>query len=148
MDRGAWRTTVHGVARVGHNLVTKPPPLWLWYFYHFSLPLKQPRELGESTVVFKFYRWLHRQSFLGLIVWSLWSNVKNSVHWLLIIVHFPLKNVALSNNIWLFFSCALEMFTILVTGKGNSLIPRVQYYNRTRGKKDLESKRLLEFQSW
>ena len=23
MDRGAWRTTVHGVARVGHNLVTK-----------------------------------------------------------------------------------------------------------------------------
>ena len=56
MDRGAWQTTVHGVARVGHNLVTKPPPLWSWYFYHFSLPLKQPRELGETTVVFKFYR--------------------------------------------------------------------------------------------
>ena len=26
MDRGAWRATVHGVVRVGHNLVTKPPP--------------------------------------------------------------------------------------------------------------------------
>ena len=26
MDRGAWWTTVHGVARVGHDLVTKPPP--------------------------------------------------------------------------------------------------------------------------
>ena len=26
MDRGAWRATVHGVARVGHNLVTKLPP--------------------------------------------------------------------------------------------------------------------------
>ena len=26
MDRGAWRATVHGVARVGHALVTKPPP--------------------------------------------------------------------------------------------------------------------------
>ena len=26
MDRGAWQTTVHGVARVGHDLVTKPPP--------------------------------------------------------------------------------------------------------------------------
>ena len=26
MDRGAWWATVHGVARVGHNLVTKPPP--------------------------------------------------------------------------------------------------------------------------
>ena len=26
MDRGAWQTTVHGVTRVGRNLVTKPPP--------------------------------------------------------------------------------------------------------------------------
>ena len=26
MDRGAWRATVHGVARAGHNLATKPPP--------------------------------------------------------------------------------------------------------------------------
>ena len=25
MDRGAWRAIVHGAARVGHNLVTKPP---------------------------------------------------------------------------------------------------------------------------
>ena len=26
MDRGAWQATVHGVARVRHHLVTKPPP--------------------------------------------------------------------------------------------------------------------------
>ena len=26
MDRDAWQTSVHGVARVGHDLVTKPPP--------------------------------------------------------------------------------------------------------------------------
>ena len=26
MDRGVWRATVHGVARVKHNLATKPPP--------------------------------------------------------------------------------------------------------------------------
>ena len=26
MDRGAWWATVHEVARVGHNLGTKPPP--------------------------------------------------------------------------------------------------------------------------
>ena len=26
MDRGAWRPTVHGVTRVGHDLATKPPP--------------------------------------------------------------------------------------------------------------------------
>ena len=26
MDRGTWQATVHGVARVGHDLVPKPPP--------------------------------------------------------------------------------------------------------------------------
>ena len=26
MDRGAWQATVHGIARVRYNLVTKPPP--------------------------------------------------------------------------------------------------------------------------
>jgi len=26
MDRGAWWATVHGVTRVGHDLVTTPPP--------------------------------------------------------------------------------------------------------------------------
>ena len=26
MDRGAWQATVHGIARVGHDLSTKPPP--------------------------------------------------------------------------------------------------------------------------
>ena len=26
IDRGAWKTTVKGVTRVGHDLVTKPPP--------------------------------------------------------------------------------------------------------------------------
>ena len=30
MDRGAWQATVHGIARVGHNLVTKPPLPSLW----------------------------------------------------------------------------------------------------------------------
>ena len=39
MDRGTWRTTVHGVARVRHSLATKPPlPLYLssipLYFSH------------------------------------------------------------------------------------------------------------------
>ena len=26
MDRGAWQATVHGLARAGHDLATKPPP--------------------------------------------------------------------------------------------------------------------------
>ena len=29
-DRGAWRATVHGVTRVGHNLATKLPPWKMW----------------------------------------------------------------------------------------------------------------------
>ena len=48
MDRGAWCTTVHGVAKVGYDLVTKPPPtthtaqspqLQPWSLPHLSLPL-------------------------------------------------------------------------------------------------------------
>ena len=27
VDRRAWQATVHGVARVGHDLGTKPPPM-------------------------------------------------------------------------------------------------------------------------
>ena len=27
MDRGAWQATVHGVARVGHDLAITPPPV-------------------------------------------------------------------------------------------------------------------------
>ena len=26
MNRGAWQATVHGVARIGHDLATEPPP--------------------------------------------------------------------------------------------------------------------------
>ena len=35
MDRGAWQATVHWVTRVGHDLVTKPPPYI--YTHIFSL---------------------------------------------------------------------------------------------------------------
>ena len=30
MDRKAWQATVHGVARVRHDLVTKPPHFLPW----------------------------------------------------------------------------------------------------------------------
>ena len=32
MDRGAWQATVHGITKVGHDLVTKPPPAVLKNF--------------------------------------------------------------------------------------------------------------------
>ena len=36
MDRGAWQATVHGVTRVRHNLVTKPPlPKWKYRNYTY-----------------------------------------------------------------------------------------------------------------
>ena len=37
MDRGAWQATVHGIARVGHDLVTKPPPCALWRSVYLDL---------------------------------------------------------------------------------------------------------------
>ena len=40
MDRGARQTTVHEFARVGHNLVTKPPP-----------PMLSPRAFQVAPVV-------------------------------------------------------------------------------------------------
>ena len=30
MDRVAWQAIDHGIARVGHNLATKPPPATWW----------------------------------------------------------------------------------------------------------------------
>ena len=38
MNRGTWQATVHGVARVGHDLVTKPPP-----------PLKAKKIKGKTN---------------------------------------------------------------------------------------------------
>ena len=37
MDREAWRATVHGVTRVGHNLATKPPNSWCVFILNFLL---------------------------------------------------------------------------------------------------------------
>ena len=50
MDRRAWQATVHGVARVRHDLATKPPPsppsgelrvrgISLNYFLHLQVKL-------------------------------------------------------------------------------------------------------------
>ena len=33
MDRGAWWATVHGVTRVGHDLVTKPHKAFINYYH-------------------------------------------------------------------------------------------------------------------
>ena len=45
MGRGAWQATVHGIARVGHDLVTKPPPPLL---YMHAKWLQSCPNLGSS----------------------------------------------------------------------------------------------------
>ena len=50
MDRGAWQVTVHGVERVGHDLVTKPPPR-----YSSLVSLKQVQ--SNSCTAFVSHSW-------------------------------------------------------------------------------------------
>ena len=39
LDRGAWQVTVHGIARVRHDLSTKPPPPFMSYCVaHWGFP--------------------------------------------------------------------------------------------------------------
>ena len=41
IDRGAWQSTVHGVARVGYDLMTKPPQMFFWNsLVFFGNPVK------------------------------------------------------------------------------------------------------------
>ena len=44
MDRGAWQATVHGVTKVGHDLVSKPPPMHhgYWPSVQFNQCLSKP----------------------------------------------------------------------------------------------------------
>ena len=57
MNRGAWWATVHGVARVGHDLATKPPPNLVYdklFFYEFVwrhlVPSGSPLRLISSII--------------------------------------------------------------------------------------------------
>ena len=48
MDRGAWQATVHGIARVGHDLATKPPPP------------RDPLEIWDCYSMMKMYIEIHQ----------------------------------------------------------------------------------------
>ena len=60
MDRGAWQATVYGIARVEHDLVTKPAPASLvaqlaknppamWETWVQSLGWEDPLEKRKAT---------------------------------------------------------------------------------------------------
>ena len=54
MGRGAWQATAHGVARVGHNLVTKRPP-----------PPYIAEKVNERMMIVSFINWnMQKLSYL------------------------------------------------------------------------------------
>ena len=60
MDRGTWQVTVYGVARVGHDLVTKPPAGW-YSSYQNSLNIGDATHPSQS---------LARGLILGAAYWE------------------------------------------------------------------------------
>ena len=67
MDRGDWRATVHGVARVGHHLVTKQQKQsWLLEKDHpqiCALPLEKVGK-GKKSHLFFFFPFQHFLEFI------------------------------------------------------------------------------------
>ena len=93
MGRGAWLATVHGVTRVGHDLVTKPAPLFFillsfaWFYIFFSTGQVLLSTLSwcsawtsVSECVFLMYLWkemysmsTYSSAILFLCVVYIWS---------------------------------------------------------------------------
>ena len=51
MDRGVWKATVNEFARVGHNLVTKPPPPYQKGFPHCSVSKESACNAGDLGLI-------------------------------------------------------------------------------------------------
>ena len=54
MDRGAWQATVNGVARVGHNLLMKPPQPYHLRFQYYHLIVNLDAYIFKCKVHFHF----------------------------------------------------------------------------------------------
>ena len=61
MDRGARQTTVHGVARVRHDLGTKPPPPPQWPFHTYvrGITLNTEHVLPDENLTTVLQNWYH-----------------------------------------------------------------------------------------
>ena len=51
MYGGAWQATVHGVARVGHDLATKPPRRHSTQFHLFGWEVVLSLKVTQSEVI-------------------------------------------------------------------------------------------------
>ena len=72
MDRGAWQATVHGVARVGHNLVTK----------HLPVNIKELRTLGRFLNSSEpFPHWLKESCIWSWLVRFSWGRNTANTKW-------------------------------------------------------------------
>ena len=80
MDRGAWQATVHGFARVRHDLVTKPVLVstrwvraafhvaWIWFLF-----------LNENYIYFTIRIDLNTVKYIGIIpFWASLSSVEDT----------------------------------------------------------------------
>ena len=67
MDRGAWWASVHGVARVRHNLATKPSSPQCWREHY---PVKAVPSARENSV---FQKWLNCEPSAASLSHS-WAN--------------------------------------------------------------------------
>ena len=91
MDKGAWQATVHGVTRVGHELVTKPLPFFLFYrtcvscirwqiLYCWALGKIPWRRKWQPTPVFLPGKSRGQRSLAG---YSLWGHKESDMtQWL------------------------------------------------------------------
>ena len=55
MDRGAWRATVHRIARVRHYLATTPPPPPVCWHQHLGYYIMIERLIQEDITTVDIY---------------------------------------------------------------------------------------------
>ena len=55
IDRGTWQAIAHGVARVRHNLVTKPTTIIIHFYDHFFFPHKVGPSLFKRIRLFSVH---------------------------------------------------------------------------------------------
>ena len=67
MDRGAWRATVHGAARAGHNLASKPQPCIRHYKKHILYTWSCLRFIMTLWAILQMRKWRHFSKITQLV---------------------------------------------------------------------------------
>ena len=103
MDRGAWQAIVQGVARVGHDLATKPPPnhhqqpVWKnisWLFF-FCISLI----ISDIRCLFMYLLFTYKLS-LGKCLFKSWRALFITVRWRLSLDQVCTFRVQRQHSLW------------------------------------------------